>query len=67
MSDAPAMYVMDWDRFGRKGQTCEMLRMPNTFNSAVQVRFEDGFVAVVDRQALRRLKTKQTEEDHGKR
>lgn len=56
MTENEAWYVMDWDRLaGRKGQLCNMLATPQK-TSLVQVRFVDGFTAVINRRALRRAK-----------
>ena len=42
-----------WDRLGRKGQACKIIRQnPRT----CQVQFEDGFTTVINRQAIRRKK-----------
>jgi hypothetical protein len=53
MNESPYRHIMDWDRFGRKGQRCEIIG--GRF-SQVQIRFEDGHTEVVNRQALRRAK-----------
>jgi hypothetical protein len=45
-------HIMGWDRLGRKGQLCEILRGKGNL---VQIRFQDGYTAVVDRRALRRM------------
>jgi hypothetical protein len=46
-------YVMDWDRCGKKGALCEILR---GVGARVQVRFGDGTTGVVERMAVRRAK-----------
>jgi hypothetical protein len=48
---------MRWDRFDRKGKRCEIIGVRNTIGD-VQVRFEDGFTAIVKRGALRRMPEK---------
>lgn len=53
IEETPFRHVMDWDRFGRKGQRCEILK--GQF-SQVQIRFEDGHTEIVNRMALRRAK-----------
>ena len=45
-------YSFRWDRHGRKGQCCIILAR-STMNS-VLVRFEDGYMMVTSRNALRR-------------
>lgn len=45
-------YVYRWNRMGRKGQTCTVLAR-GTMNSCL-VEFEDGYLAVTSRNALRR-------------
>jgi hypothetical protein len=50
-------HVLTWDREGRKGQRCEIIGTRNTL-SDVQVRFEDGYTAIVNRKALRRMPIK---------
>ena len=42
---------LEWDRMGRQGQSCRILAFSGKLT---QVQFEDGFVALVDRRALRR-------------
>lgn len=49
----PFPYVFAWDRFGRKGSRCKVLRDVK-FSRTVQVMFEDGAVMVVNRMAVRR-------------
>jgi hypothetical protein len=51
-STNPFPHVLVWDRMGRKGQKCRVITPKNTSN--VQVQFEDGFIATINRQALRR-------------
>jgi hypothetical protein len=46
-------HVLVWDRLGRKGQRCKVLRVTGNLYRT-QVEFEDGFVAVVERMAIRR-------------
>lgn len=53
----PFPHVMTWDRLGRQGQRCEIIGTRNTI-SDVQIRFEDGFTAIVKRAALRRMPQK---------
>lgn len=53
----PFPHVMRWDRFDRKGKRCEIIGVRNTIGD-VQVRFEDGFTAIVKRGALRRMPEK---------
>ena len=45
-------YIFRWDRHGRKGQRCVVLAH-GTMNSCL-VRFEDGYMMVTSRNALRR-------------
>lgn len=49
-------YILQWDVMGRKGHPCEMLPGKGSF---IQVRFEDGFTAVLDRRAVRRRRDAQ--------
>ena len=49
----PFPYVLTWDREGRQGQRCMILGGKKHF-LMVQVRFEDGYTAIVNRKALRR-------------
>jgi len=44
-------YVLVWDRLGRKGQACKILRQTQR---TAQIKFTDGHVTVINRQALRR-------------
>lgn len=46
-------HVIDWERLGRKGHRCEILR---GHGSLVQVAFQDGTTGVIDRRALRLYK-----------
>lgn len=56
--DAQAFpHVLRWDRIDRQGQRCEIIGVRNTIGD-VQVRFEDGFTAVINRKALRRAPQK---------
>lgn len=50
----PFPHVVFWDVLGRKGQRCQVIK-PTRLASKVQVKFEDGFEAVIDRRAIRRL------------
>jgi hypothetical protein len=45
-------HMLKWDRMGRKGQRCEILR---AVGAMIQIRFEDGVTAILERRALRRL------------
>ena len=54
---------MDWDRFGRKGQRCEIVGGRSSY---VQVCFMDGHTLVVNRQALRRAKPSELKVVDGK-
>jgi hypothetical protein len=47
----PFPYVLVWDRLGRKGQACTILRQSK---QTAQVKFRDGFTTVINRQAIRR-------------
>ena len=46
----PFPYVLVWDTLGRKGQRCKVLRR-NPMR--IQVQFEDGYTATLDRRAIR--------------
>lgn len=47
-------HFLFWDRLGRKGQSCRILQ-PGRINARdLQIEFEDGFIAVVNRRAIRR-------------
>ena len=48
----PFPYYLAWDKLGRKGQRCTIIRLKTT---RVQVRFEDGYTAILNRQAVRRI------------
>jgi hypothetical protein len=50
-------HTLTWDRLGRQGQRCEIIGRKGTVGM-VQVRFEDGFTAIVNRAALRRMAEK---------
>jgi len=50
----PFPHTLFWDVLGRKGQRCLVIK-PGRLTSKVQVKFEDGFQAIVDRRAIRRL------------
>lgn len=56
-------HVLTWDRLDRKGQRCEIIGTRNTIGS-VQIRFEDGFTAIVSRKSLRRMPRKSTLAQH---
>lgn len=62
MSEQPMSFphILRWDRYNRKGQRCQIIGAKNGFG-AVQVRFEDGFTVVINREALRREKPKTTQ------
>lgn len=45
-------HVLVWDRLGRKGQSCRILKQSGTL---AQIEFEkDGFVTRINRMAIRR-------------
>jgi len=46
------IYIYRWERMGRKGQRCVVL-IRGSLNSCL-VQFEDGFEAVISRNALRK-------------
>lgn len=48
----PFPYVLVWDRLGRKGQRVKITRQSA---KTAQIKFEDGFTTVINRQALRRI------------
>jgi hypothetical protein len=48
----PFPYKLVWDRLGRKGQRVTIIRQST---KTAQVKFEDGFTTVINRQALRRI------------
>lgn len=48
----PFPYVLYWDKLGRKGQRCRILK-PGP--SVLLVEFEDGFKHTVNRMAVRRI------------
>ena len=50
-------HVLTWDRLGRKGQRCQIIGWISTLGY-VHVRFEDGFMAILNRKALRRVPRK---------
>ena len=54
----PFPHVLTWDRLDRQGERCEIIGVRGTV-SDVQIRFEDGFTALVQRAALRRMPQKQ--------
>lgn len=47
----PFPYYLAWDKQGRKGQRCTIIRQTAR---TCQVRFEDGHLSVFNRQAIRR-------------
>lgn len=47
-------YIYRWNRMGRKGQRCKVL-CRGRLNSCL-IEFEDGYLAVTSRNALRRAK-----------
>ena len=47
----PYPYTLAWDREGRKGQRCKVVK---TTLKTCLIRFEDGFETVVNRMAIRR-------------
>ncbi len=53
----PFPHVLTWKRLDRQGQRCQIIGTRGTI-SDVQVRFEDGFTAIVKRAALRRTAKK---------
>lgn len=53
-------HILRWDRYHRKGQRCQIIGAKNGFGE-VQVRFEDGFTVVINREALRRETPKPTQ------
>jgi hypothetical protein len=59
-SDYP--YVYRWNRAGRKGALCKVTAR-GTLNSA-RVEFEDGFVMITSRNALKRAEPRQKAPKH---
>jgi hypothetical protein len=47
----PFPYVLVWDRLGRKGQPCRIIRQTTR---TAQIEFQDGHKTVLNRQAIRR-------------
>jgi hypothetical protein len=47
----PFRHALLWDRLGRKGQKCRILKQSGTL---AQIEFEDGFVTRINRMAIRR-------------
>jgi hypothetical protein len=48
----PFRHVLHWDRLGRKGQSCRILKQRGTL---AQIEFEsDGYTVTVNRMAIRR-------------
>lgn len=56
-NDEPYPHVLCWDREGRQGQRCQIIGVRSTVDN-VQIRFEDGHTAIVNRKALRRMPKK---------
>ena len=52
---ADRAYIYRWNRCGKKGQRCRVTAR-GTLNSC-RVEFEDGFVMITSRNALRRERT----------
>lgn len=55
MSNLPFDYIMDWDRYGKKGERCQLMPSPKP-GPLVQVRFEDGTTGLINRMAIRRAR-----------
>ncbi len=53
----PFPHVLRWKLIDRQGQRCEIIGNFHTMTN-VQVRFEDGATAIVNRAALRRAPLK---------
>lgn len=49
----PFPYYLAWDRLGRKGQKFRVIN-PKPKAKLVKAEFEDGFIATIDRRAIRR-------------
>lgn len=47
----PFPYVLFWDRLGRKGQRCRIIK---SFPRVLLLEFEDGFRQTINRMAVRR-------------
>jgi hypothetical protein len=56
-------YVYRWNRAGRKGALCKVTAR-GTLNSA-RVEFEDGFVMITSRNALKRAEPRQKTQKPG--
>lgn len=54
MSEFP--YIYHWGRQGRKGQRCKVTARSKAMNSC-RVEFEDGYVMITSRNALRKAKS----------
>ena len=56
-SSTPAWpYTYAWNRMGRKGNRCRVLIRTKAMNTCM-VEFEDGYLAIISRNALRKVKT----------
>jgi hypothetical protein len=51
-STAEQMYVYRWNRMDRKGQRCRIVARGKM--NTVQIEFEDGFIAFVSGNSLRK-------------
>jgi hypothetical protein len=51
----PFPHYLFWGVLGRKGQRCRVINPDHTASSRIQVEFEDGAIAVIDRRAIRRI------------
>ena len=60
MKPETQFYIYRWNRMGRMGQRCVVV-LRGAMNSCL-VKFEDGFEAVVSRNALRRTTAPAEEE-----
>lgn len=56
-STEPFPHVLRWNLLDRQGQRCEIIGKFHTMTK-VQIRFEDGATAIVNRAALRRAPEK---------
>lgn len=54
MSNFPYTHIMDWDRYGKKGESCQLLAGGN--GRLVQIKFADGTTGLISRRAIRRPK-----------
>jgi hypothetical protein len=50
----PYQHYLFWDRMGRKGQSCRIINPDQKNARSLQIQFEDGHTAVVNRRAIRR-------------